>query len=224
MKANTKKTMLLCISDAISFEAGAEILAESGDKLTSVDELCLLGFRFGRRPNCDVHVQSIRRSLRGRYWLLIHLKQHHLTERDLVTAYKAIKRPLAEYCSVVFHLMLTDQQDEQLERLQSTALRYIYGFGLSYAAMREMADISTLRSRHIEACDKFAASCLRSPRFSGWFPEARQVRDSRHALVYKEEFARCDRLRNSPLHYMRRRLNGKAGKEYGKRNAKYRDA
>ena len=40
---------------------------------------------------------------------------------------------------------------------------------------------------------------------------------------YQETFARCDRLRNLPLHYMRRRLNGKAGKEYGERNRCYRD-
>ena len=46
---------------------------------------------------------------------------------------------------------------------------------------------------------------------------------SRSSQKYKEEFARCDRLKNSPLYYMRRRLNGKEGKTYGKRNSKYRD-
>ena len=53
--------------------------------------------------------------------MLIHMKQHHFTEEELVQAYK----PIAEYYSVVFHSMFTDQQDEQIERLQSTALHYI---------------------------------------------------------------------------------------------------
>lgn len=223
MISNTKKTKLICISDSISFEAAAEIRAENGDLLTSGSDLKLLGFRFGQRPNCALHVQGIRHSFRERYWLLMHLKQHHFTEEELITAYKSMIRPIAEYCSVVFHSMLTDQQDEQIERLQSTALRYIYGFGLSYAVMREKAGLNTLRSPRIEACNKFAASCLASPRFEGWFPEARRNRRSRQAATYLEEFARCDRLKNSPLFYMRRRLNGKPGKEYGKRNAKYRD-
>ena len=35
---------------------------------------------------------------------------------------------------------MIDQQDEELERLQATALRYIYGYGISYARMRECLD------------------------------------------------------------------------------------
>lgn len=35
--------------------------------------------------------------------------------------------------------------------------------------------------------------------------------------------AKTDSLKNSPLFYMRRRLNGKPGKEYGERNRTYRE-
>ena len=225
MKENTQKTNLLCISDAISFKAAAVIYTESGEKLVSKDELKVLGFRFGRRPNCTAHVEGIRRSFRGRYWLLIHLKQHHFTEDELLVAYRSIIRPIAEYCSVVFHSMLTDQQDEQIERLQSTALRYIYGLGMTYEQMRQKSGLQTLRNRRVAACDKFAAACASSPRFCHWFPEnIGRRRSSRHHAPYLEQYARCDRLKNSPIFYMRRRLNGKPGKQYGARNAKYRNA
>ena len=220
MKANTN---LLCISDALSIKANAMFLTEEGHRLTGTDEIKGLGFKFGRRPNCGTHVEGIRQSFRERYWLLIHLKQHDFSEEELIIAYKAIIRPVAEYCSVVFHSMLTDQQDEQLERLQSTALRYIYRYGLSYAVMREKANLPTLRARRIEACDKFAMSCAASPRFCHWFPETRATRRSRHTATYQEFYARCDRLKNSPLFYMRRRLNGEPGKQYGLRNAKCRN-
>ena len=119
--------------------------------------------------------------------------------------------------------MLTDKQDEQLERLQATALRYIYGYDLSYARMRELSGLKTLRQRRIEACDKFASACLASDRFKKWFPLNDQARRSRHTLQYKEEHARCDRLKNSTIFYLRRRLNGKPGKEYGQRYRHYRD-
>ena len=85
-----------------------------------------------------------------------------------------------------------------------------------------MADLPTLRERRVEQCDKFAAKCATSDRFEDWFPknEGRRVRGSKE---YKEEFARCKRLYDSPLYYMRRRLNGGAGKEYGVRNKEYRE-
>ena len=119
--------------------------------------------------------------------------------------------------------MLTDRMDEEIERLQATALRYIYGYGISYSRMREMSGLQTLRQRRIEATDKFANKCLYSDRFCSWFPGPDQVRRSRHTAKFKEFHARCDRLKNSPVFYMRRRLNGKPGKIYGQRNKQYRD-
>ena len=222
MKANTKNA-LLCISDALSFKAGAFFRAEDGMVLSSSEGLKLLGFCFNSRPNCDAHVEAMKKSFRGRYWMLIHMRQHHFTEEELVQAYKVIVRPIAEYCLVVYHSMITDQQDEAIERLQSAALLYIYGYGLPYANMREKSGIQTLRSRRIEACDKFATTCAASTRFNHWFPETKSTRRSRHALPYVEEFVRWDRLRNSPIYYMRRRLNGKQGKTYGRRNKQYRE-
>lgn len=223
MKANTNKTNLLCVSDALTYKAEAFFYAMDGTKLSSTNGLKLLGFHFGPRPNCQAHVDAVKRSFRGRYWLLIHMKQHFYTEEELVRAYKTLVRPIAEYCSVVFHSMLSDKQDEEIEHLQATALRYIYGYGIPYSRMREKADLSTLRQRRIDAVDKFAQGCLASERFASWFPENKPGRRSRHTLPYKEEYARCDRLKNSPIYYMRRRLNGKEGKVYGQRYRHYRD-
>lgn len=132
-------------------------------------------------------------------------------------------RPIAEYCAPVFHSMLTDDQDYALERMQATALRIIHGYGPSYAEMRQSAGIETLRQRSIELCDKFARKCVTSERFQSWFLPSRATRRTRHAMQYREDFARCERLRNIPLYYMCRRMNGKLGKIYGKRYCHYRD-
>ena len=225
MRVNTSKTNQICVSDSLSFTATAHIRTGEGERIGTSNTMKVLGFTFGSRPNCSAHMETVRRSVRGRYWLLIHLKQNGFSESELVRVYVTMIRPILEYCVPVYHSMLTDREDEQLERLQATALRYVYGFGISYSNMREMAGIDTLRSRRIVLCDKFANKCVRSDRFSGWFPLHAPGRRSRHTekMKYAEEFARCDRLRNSPLFYMRRRLNGKVGKNYGKRNCQYRD-
>ena len=41
--------------------------------------------------------------------------------------------------------------------------------------------------------------------------------------AFHEDHARCARLFNTPIFFMRRQLNGKEGKDYGKRNAEYRE-
>ena len=208
----------------MSFEAEATFLSEHGLELKSSDGLKLLGFRFGHRPTCHEQVEAMRKSFRGRYWLLIHIKQQHYSKEELLKAYITLIRPIAEYCGVVLHSMLTDKQDEEVEQLQASALRYIFGYGVPYAKMREEAGgLETLTQRRIAACDKFAANCVRSGRFSHWFPPTNQTKRSRHTLAYREDYAICERLRNSPLFHMRRRLNGKLGKFYGQRNSCYRD-
>ena len=98
------------------------------------------------------------------------------------------------------------------------------GPGITYADMREKAQVTTLRQRRIDACDKFAIKCLGSTRFTKWFPLRTSGRaGGRDGEKYSEEYAHCDRLKNTPLFYLRRRLNGKEGKRYGEHNRKYRD-
>ena len=150
MKVNSSKTNMLCISDAMSFSAQAHIFSMQGERLNSSQSLKLLGFHFGERPTVQEHVAAVRRKFRGRYWLLIHLGKNGFTESELLKAYTTIVRPIAEYCAPVFHSMLNDRQDEELEKLQATALKYIYGFGPSYAQLREISGLKTLRQRRIE--------------------------------------------------------------------------
>ena len=220
MRVNAAKTNLLVVSDALSFNPRAKIIAEDGTVVTSGSKMKILGFHMSDRPSAGAHVEALRKRFRQRYWILFHLKNFGFTTEELCKVYRTILRPVADYCSVVYHALLTDEQDEALEKCQSHALRCIFGKDISYAKMREMAGVPTLRERRVTLCDKFAQKCLKNPRFSGWFPRRNSRRSSRGGEEFLEQFARCDRLRNSPVYYMRRRLNGKIGKEYG---ARYKD-
>ena len=74
--------------------------------------------------------------------------------------------------------MLTDEQDQAVERLQAHALKCIYGYEDSDAEMREKAGVTIHRARRIALCDKFASKALGNPRFESWFP-VRTVRSGR---------------------------------------------
>ena len=139
------------------------------------------------------------------------------TQEELCKVYQNIIHPVADYCAVVYHSMLSDEQDELLDQCQAHALQCIFGKDKSYAEMRKLAGITTLRQRRVELCDKFAKQRLKNPRFLGWFPVKSGLRSSQRTAtgIYQERYARCDRLKNTPVYYMRRRLNGGVGKKYG---------
>ena len=222
MKVNAAKTNMICISDSQNFKADCYILDSDQNRIQSSDKMKVLGWHFSPKPNASAYIEVLARRFRERYWTLRHLKHNGFTSAELVHVYTSIIRPVADYMMEVYHSMLTDRQDEMVERLQMHALKCIFGPRISARRMRGMAEIGTLRERRIEACDKFAQKCVASDRFEVWFPK-NEGRRTRKTEEYVEEYARCDRLFNSPIFYMRRRLNGKAGRTYGERNKQFRE-
>ena len=224
MRVNASKTNMICISDSLNTKNEAFIYDKEGVKICSNDNLKVLGWHFSSKPTVSAHLEVVKRRFRERYWTLRHLKHNGFDNEDLVKVYVAVIRPVAEYMLEIFHSMMNDSQDECLERLQTHALKCIFGPGLSGRRMRDLAGLPTLRERRITQCDKFASKCAASPRFEHWFP-VREVRGraTRNQEKYVEQYARCKRLFDTPLYYMRRRLNGKEGKTYGSRNKEYRE-
>ena len=225
MVVNGSKTSMLCVSDSMSYKADAFILDSGQCRIGCQDTIKALGMHFSSRPDMWAQVESVKKKIRSRYWMLRNLKKAGFTKEELVTVYSTMIRPVADYGAVVYHSSLTDQQDEILDNLQNGALRCIYGPGLSGRRMREMAGVTTLRKRREEMCDKFAKKCAGDPLFAKWFPikKARSsARLGKANEVYLETKARCSRLANSPFFYFRRRLNGKEGKTYGRRYEEYR--
>ena len=223
MQVNDNKTVLICISYALNYKPSAFILDSNNNRIDSVEEMKVLVFTFSSKPTVAAHVREVVKKLRQRTWSLRHLGKVGFDQDDLVKVYCSTLRPIADYCAPAYHSMLTDQQDQLLEGAQTKALRAIFGYGISARKMRQMADITTLRARRIEATDKFARKCLTNPRFCHWFPKKSGRTSTRSGEEFLETYAKCDRLKNSPVFYMRRRLNGKEGKSYGERNKFYRE-
>ena len=156
----------------------------------------VLGFYLSGSPTMHEHVRVLAKRVRRKYWVLYHLRRAGFTQEELAKVYCTCILPTLDYCSVVYHSSLMDEQDQTLEGLQAAALRCIYGYEVPYTRMREMAGVTTLRLRRVEEADKFAAKCLLVPRFAAWFPKKTTAwRTTRGGgEVYLEEFARCNRL------------------------------
>ena len=210
MKVNTAKTQLLCVSAVRSFTPEPYIVGALGTRIECCESLKCLGFHFSNRSTARNHVACLLDKLRKRVWSLRHLRKSGFKQPELVKVYCAMIRPVAEYCSVVYHTLITAEESDRLDRFKAQCLKNIYGRKMSYRAMLKKAEITRLSERRQETFDKFAERAAHSDKFRKWFPVYHsRAGNNRKKLLYKEYHARTDRLYFSPLYVMRRRLNGR---------------
>jgi hypothetical protein len=103
--------------------------------------------------------------------------------------------------------MLTAELSNELEKLQTQCLKIIYGFDKSRSRVMECSGLQTLEERRKQASVRFAKKCAENSTYADWFPKNPAERAVRKRREYREDYARCDRLKNSPIYYMRRLLN-----------------
>ena len=171
MIVNGAKTTLMCVNSAYSYTASAELMAENGERITSVPKAKYLGVTIDADCTLRSHVKDVRNKMRARSWALVKLRQSGFTAEELVKTYCSHVRPVAEYAAVSWTSLITKEQSDSLEQQQSQALKNIYGLGISARKMREMAGIKTLQERREAAAIKFARKNAASERFSHWFKE-----------------------------------------------------
>ena len=145
---------------------------------------------------------------RRKMWTLRHVKKAGMGESDLLKIFNSIIRPTLEYAVPTFHPMLTAELSDMIEAIQKRACKIIYGWDSDYDVLVEGGMIETLQNRRERLTKNFAVKAAASTRFAHWFKEKKK---SEHNLRkedrYEEYFARTDRMKNSPLYFMRRMLN-----------------
>ena len=210
MSVNAKKTQLLAISPS-NEDVSTHIKLPNGQKIESQETLKILGFVFGKKPNVSEHIKHLSTCFRSRLWLIRHLRAAHIPDGDLAKLYQVLVVPTLDYAVPVYHSQLTQEQSDGLEKMQARALKIIFGYEHSYRELLEMSGIESLWERREKLMDKFITKLAANERFAGkWLPRKEfQHHDLRKELVYKEKFARTERLYRSPKYYIRRRLNEK---------------
>ena len=210
MVVNEEKTVLMCVSAATSFKAGAVLQARDGSQIKSVDKMNILGCTVDADESFSTRVENVRARMRKRTWTLEKLKKKGLNEAELLKVYMAMIWPVSEYACPAWHSTITAEQSHLLERQQTQALKHIYGCQESANTLRKKSGIELLSVRRTKTTKAFAKKCTNNDRFSHWFkkrPTPRFARRSGAAYEsYHHPICRTDRRRSSPLNYMRRLL------------------
>ena len=122
MVVNRSKTAILCMSDSLTYKVACRLQDNEGNVLHFGKSMKVLGFHLDSRPSVHAHVAALQIRMRSTAWVLRHLKLAGFTEIELATVYRTVVRPILDYCAVVYHPMLTDEQDQMVERLQAQAV------------------------------------------------------------------------------------------------------
>ena len=210
LKVNEKKTQMVCVSGSHTVHTGTFILEpRSGTKVLSSDEMKILGFNFSSKPTVDRHVDLMIRKAKKRLWLLRNLKNAKATRKDLLDSYTCFIRPIFDYCANVYHPMTTKQMDYDIEKLQTSALRIIYGYDKSSCELLDISGLPTHKERREELFNNFCKKIYNNPRFKeDWLQERTFVGPNiRNQKIIIEKYARTSRLFNSPLYAIRRKIN-----------------
>ena len=208
MKINKKKTQLMVMSPPNGFLTRASIRTGEG-VVESQEKLKLVGFTFGSRPGVHDHVESIGEKFRMKIWMLYHLRNAGFKGVTLYRLYCCYIRTIIEFCSAVYHSLLTKSQEDYLEGLHKKAVRVCFGHEKRTGIIMEDNHIESLKARRLRRCDAFIRKAALNPRFKErWFPTREGgPQELRNPRRIQENQATTLRRFNSPLAFMRRRAN-----------------
>ena len=170
----------------------------------------LLGTIISDDLRWDLNTANIVKKANARMQLLRKVASFSPPIEDLKTIYFLFIRSLLEQSATVWHSSLTDENTNDLERVQKSAVRIILGDKyIGYTKSLEKLDMETLAERRKQLCLSFALKCRKNPKTKNMFPENQKMHTmkTRNTERYKVEHANTERLKNSAIIYMQNLLN-----------------
>ena len=93
-------------------------------------------------------------------------------EDDLVNVYILFIRNLLEQSAVVWHSSLTQENAQDLERIQKSSMKVILGQRyISYEKSLGKLGLESLNDRREQLCTNVAKTCVKNPKLCEMFPK-----------------------------------------------------
>ena len=135
------------------------------------------------------------------------------SKEDLLEVFKIFIRGRLEYCAPVWNPTLTEEDKEDIERIQKTALKIILGESYGgYETALDMCQLTTLEDRRESLCLNFALKCLSNENHKNMFPETNNEL-LHHPTKFQVPLCLHERYRKSPIPYLTNLLNEHYEKE-----------
>ena len=143
-------------------------------------------------------------------FFLHKLSKFTKNKQDLKKIYILQIRSKLEQSSVLWHSSLTKKCEDNLERVQKSALKIILRESYeSYDNTLKVLKLQSLKERREDLSLKFAKKCLEVPKLSKMFPRSQQnhAMSKRCTESFQVKRGLTERMRRSAIPHMQRLLN-----------------
>ena len=209
MSLNADKTCLFIVNFTKNhqFKPLLQILSCPGP-LEIVLETKLLGYWLTMDMKAHRHVEYILKIAFKRIWAIRKLKKAGISDDDLLHFFFVKIRSVLESNCPVFHSILTQDDTDDIERIQKIVLRIILdGRYTGYDSACQILHLETLQARRTKLCLNFAIKSFRSDKFNLFNNNIKNFSyNLRTHQMFHLPFAATSRYYNSPRLYLCRLL------------------
>ena len=207
MELNSEKTKIMIFDFSKDYRFTTQ-LSLKNNPIEIVSQTRLLGTIITSDLKWDMNTDEIVRKAYARMQILHKISQYETPKDDMTHIYKIYIRSILEQSCQVWHSSLSEQNCEDLERVQKCALKIIEP-ELKYHEALYKLDLECLKERRDKLCLKFAKKSIenRNTKITKMFPENELINNRSRKEKYKVNYARTERLKRSSIPFMQRLLN-----------------
>ena len=211
MSMNANKTFLLVNNFTHNHQFIPHLqIPGSGDTIKTKNETKLLGYWLTSDVKPHRHVKHILDIAYKRLWAVTRLKNAGVPDFDILHFFNIKIRSVLETNCPVFHPMLTQENKDDIERIQKIVLKIIMGYKYtSYEDACKTYMVESLNTRRSKICLSFALKCMQSKKFQHMF----ELNPVNTHEKYRVPFAHTSRYQNSPKIYLTKILNNYHGNQ-----------
>ena len=218
MLLNKRKTKAMIFNFSKKHQFTTSLTIDD-EKLEIVEEAKLLGVILTNDLKWSKNTEYLVKKANVRMELLRRVAEFTSSLDDLIKIYTMYIRSILEQSCVVWHSALTQEDSEDLERVQKCALKIILGSKYtSYDEALKGANLLSLKDRREELCKRFAKNCVESDndRVNSIF----KLKTKNHSMKtrkrqkFKIDFAKTERLKTSAVTHMQRLINQNDNSKY----------
>ena len=212
MKLNERKSNVMIFNYTHNYQFGTRVHLNDA-LLETISETRLLGTVISSDLKWHSNTRQLTQKGYQRMTILRKLYEFDVPQEDLVMIYNLYIRSILEYNSNVWFSSITNEERENIERVQRVACKIILKDEYeNYEQALKKLNLQNLSDRRQMLAVRFAEKCTKNERFRDLFPLTDKHMEIRSREKYLVKFATTERLKNSSIPAMQRLLNRKGSK------------
>ena len=209
MQINAKKTTSMVFNYTEKYQFSTRLLLND-EKIENLKSTKLLGTIISDDLSWDLNTLNIVTKANARMQLVRKVASFGASEEDIKNVYFLFVRSLLEQSATVWHSSITEENNQDLERVHKSAVKLILGEQYhDYKKGLMKLDMESLEQRRENLCLNFAIKCVKNPKTKGIFPKTIKAHpmETRKQEKFQVQHAHTERLKKSSVIYMQNILN-----------------